>query len=49
MKLFMQAAAWSIALHIIYFLSMFGIGYMKTMNYTPDIEGSWKSVDTLQN
>ncbi|GAM15088.1 membrane protein [Mesobacillus selenatarsenatis] len=49
MKLFMQAAAWSIALHIIYFLSMFGIGYIKTINYTPDIEGSWESVDTLQN
>ncbi|MBT2639788.1 hypothetical protein [Bacillus sp. ISL-39] len=49
MKLFIQAAAWSITLHIIYFLSMFGIGYIKTMNYTPYIEGSWKSVDPLQN
>lgn len=49
MKLFMQAAASSIAIHVIYFLGMFLVGYIKTMNYTPDLEGSWKSVDTLQN
>lgn len=49
MKLFKQAAACSIAIHVIYFLGVLLIGYIKTMNYTPDIEGSWKSVNTLQN
>lgn len=49
MKLFMQAAVGSIAIHVIYFLGIFLVGYIKTMNYMPNIEASWKSVDTLQN
>jgi hypothetical protein len=49
MKLFIQAAIGSIAIHVIYFVGILMIGYIKTMNYTPDIEGSWKSVDMLQN
>lgn len=49
MKLFIQAAIGSIAIHFIYFVGMLLIGYIKTMNYTPDIEGSWESVDMLQN
>lgn len=49
MKLFMQAAVGSIAIHVIYLLGLMLIGYIKTMNYTPDIEGSWKSVEPLQN
>lgn len=49
MKLFMQAAVGSIAIHVVYLLGILLIGYIKTMNYTPDFEGSWKSVDTLQN
>ena len=49
MKLFIQAAIGSIAIHAIYFLGMLLIGYIQTMNYTPDIESSWKSVDPLQN
>jgi hypothetical protein len=49
MKLFIQAAIGSIAIHAIYFASILIIGYIKTLNYTPDIEGSWNSVDPLQN
>lgn len=49
MKLFIQAAIGSIAIHVIYFLGIVLIGYIKTINYTPDIEGSLESVDTLQN
>lgn len=49
MKLFIQAAIGSIAIHVIYFGGILLTGYIKTMNYTPDIEGSWESVDTLQN
>jgi quinol-cytochrome oxidoreductase complex cytochrome b subunit len=49
MKLFMQAAMGSIAIHVIYFVGILLIGYIKTMNYTPDIEGTWESVGTLQN
>ncbi|WP_226678185.1 hypothetical protein [Mesobacillus jeotgali] len=49
MKLFIQAAIGSIAIHVIYFVGILLIGYIKTMNYTPDIEDSWESVDTLQN
>lgn len=49
MKLFIQAAIGSIAIHVIYFVGILLIGYIKTMNYTPGIEGSWESVDMLQN
>lgn len=49
MKLFIQAAIASIAIHIIYFVGILLIGYIKTMNFTPDIEGSWESVHPLQN
>jgi quinol-cytochrome oxidoreductase complex cytochrome b subunit len=49
MKLFIQAAIGSIAIHVLYFVSILIIGYIKTLNYTPDIEGSWNSVDPLQN
>ncbi|MGV2940524.1 hypothetical protein AB5I83_13080 [Mesobacillus sp. LC4] len=49
MKLFIQAAIGSIAIHVIYFVSLLVIGYIKTVNYTPDIEGSWNRVDPLQN
>ncbi|ESU31974.1 hypothetical protein G3A_13795 [Bacillus sp. 17376] len=48
MKLFIQAAIASIAIHVIYFVGILVIGYIKTLNYTPVIEDSWKSVDTLQ-
>lgn len=44
MKLFIQAAIVSIAIHVIYFVGTLLIGYIKMMNYTPDIEGSWESV-----
>jgi quinol-cytochrome oxidoreductase complex cytochrome b subunit len=49
MKLFLQAAACSTAIHLFYFLGMFLAGYIQTVNYTPDIESSWKSVEPLQN
>jgi quinol-cytochrome oxidoreductase complex cytochrome b subunit len=49
MKLFMQATVGSIALHVIYLVGMLLTSYIQTMNYTPDMEGSWQSVDTLQN
>lgn len=49
MKLFIQAAIGSIAIHVLYFVSILVIGYIKTLNYTPDIEGAWNNVDTLQN
>lgn len=49
MKLFMRAAAVSIAIHAIYFLGMLLTGYIQTINYTPDMKDSWETVDTLQN
>ncbi|NKE07777.1 hypothetical protein [Mesobacillus selenatarsenatis] len=49
MKLFFQAAIGSISIHVIYFVSILVIGYIKTVNYTPEIEGSWNRVDSLQN
>ncbi|WP_226086758.1 hypothetical protein [Mesobacillus sp. S13] len=49
MKLFFQAAIGSIAIHVIYFVSILVIGYIKTVNFTPDIEESWNRVDSLQN
>lgn len=49
MKLFMQAAIGSVVIHLIYLLGVLVTGYIKTVNYTPDIKDSWKSVDPLQN
>ena len=49
MKLFIQAAIGSIAIHMFFFVGILMIGYIKTMTYTPDIEGSWENVGTLQN
>lgn len=49
MKLFIQAAIGSIAIHVIYFVGILVLGYIKTVNYTPDITGTWNSVDPLQN
>lgn len=49
MKLFLHGAIGSFAIHVIYFVSILVIGYIKTLNYTPDIEGSWNSVYSLQN
>ena len=48
MKLFIQAGIGSIVIHVIYFMGMLLIGYIKTMNYTPDIEGSWESITHLR-
>jgi hypothetical protein len=46
MKTVLQAVIASIILHIIYILSIRGIGYIKTIYYKPDMQGE---VYLLQN
>jgi hypothetical protein len=46
MKTVLQAVIASIILHIIYILSIIGIGYIKTIYYKPDMQGE---VYLLQN
>ncbi|MFK2826893.1 hypothetical protein QYG89_14655 [Bacillus sp. B190/17] len=49
MKIMIQALAGSFFIHIVYFLSSFIIGYIKTIFYQPDISGTYNTVETLQN
>ncbi|MFU8690958.1 hypothetical protein ACNA6I_14095 [Rossellomorea sp. FS2] len=38
MKLFLQSIAFSIAIHILYFLGTLVAGFINTRNYTPNFE-----------
>lgn len=48
MKLFLQAISISALIHILYFTGVLLVGYIKTKNYQPDVEGGWGQVDMLQ-
>jgi len=39
----------SAALHVIYVVATFGIGFIRTLNYTPDIIAEADNVTMLQN
>ncbi|MGE8207804.1 hypothetical protein ACQKP0_25385 [Heyndrickxia sp. NPDC080065] len=49
MKTVKQAIIISFIIHIIYFMSNFLSGYVKTKSYQPDWESAYKNVDNLQN
>ena len=49
MKLVLQALCSSIAIHIVYFIGMMLVGYIKTKNYKPDFTSKWDNVETLQS
>ncbi len=48
MKLFLQAIGASVVIHFLYFASGMLVGYIKTINYEPDVEGALDQLDTLQ-
>ncbi|KOS67787.1 membrane protein [Lysinibacillus contaminans] len=49
MRLVLQAFTSSIAIHVVYFVGMMIVSYIKTRNYKPDIASAWDNVDTLQS
>ena len=48
MKLIVQSLVISFVIHCFYILGALVVGYLKTRNYRPDIEGEWKTVEILQ-
>jgi hypothetical protein len=44
MKTFFQAIIGSIILHVLFFVSMFVVGYIKTITYKPDFSSEWDQV-----
>jgi hypothetical protein len=49
MKEILQALIGSVVLHIIYFVSMMFVSYIKTIKYKPDLANAWDNVETLQS
>ncbi|MFL9651297.1 hypothetical protein [Exiguobacterium chiriqhucha] len=49
MKITKRAMLLSTALHLLYFVAMFGVGFIRTLNYEPDIIAEAGNVTTLQN
>jgi hypothetical protein len=49
MKVIFQALIGSVVIHIIYFVSMMFVSYIKTRNYKPDLVNTWDNVETLQS
>jgi hypothetical protein len=48
MKLFLQATSVSLIIHLLYLAGGMLVGFIKTKNYEPDVEGAWDQVDMLQ-
>jgi hypothetical protein len=49
MKVILQALIGSVVIHIIYFVGMMFVSYLKTRNYKPDLANAWNNVETLQS
>lgn len=49
MRIVLQAIICSVIIHVIYFASIFLVGYIKASYYKPTIASEWDSVDPLQN
>ncbi|WP_047984350.1 membrane protein [Ornithinibacillus californiensis] len=49
MKTVIQALVASIAMHLLYFLGTMLAGFVKTLNYQPEIGRSWDNVEMLQS
>ncbi|TAA66094.1 hypothetical protein [Planococcus salinarum] len=47
MRIFSKALLGATAIHGLYFMSTMAIGYIKTVNYEPDLEAAWAIVDNL--
>jgi hypothetical protein len=49
MKVILQGLIGSVVIHIIYFVSIMFVSYIKTINYKPDLANGWDNVETLQS
>ncbi|WP_214830888.1 hypothetical protein [Exiguobacterium sp. s56] len=49
MKITKRAILISTALHLLYVIATFGIGFIRTLNYTPDIISEADNVTSLQS
>ncbi len=49
MKILIQACIASLVIHLIYIVSSTVLGYIKTLNYRPDVAGKWDEIEFLQN
>jgi hypothetical protein len=49
MKVILPALIISFVIHIIYFVGMMSVSYLKTRNYKPDLANAWDNVETLQS
>lgn len=49
MKIIPKSLLGATAIHGIYFVTTFAVGYVKTLNYKPDWEAAWANVENLQS
>lgn len=49
MKLVFSALGAAAALHLIYFVTIFAVGYVKTITHQPNIGRAWENAEGLQN
>ncbi|WP_227397076.1 hypothetical protein [Jeotgalibacillus aurantiacus] len=49
MKIITQSLIISFVIHVVYFLGTVGIGYIKTMNYVPDVEHYRGNIEIYEN
>lgn len=49
MRIFLKAFIGATAIHVVYFVTTFTVGYVKTVNYKPDWKAAWTNVENLQN
>ncbi|WP_281864200.1 hypothetical protein [Planomicrobium okeanokoites] len=46
---FSKALIGAIVIHVIYFMTTFAIGYVRTMNHKPDWDAVWANPENLQS
>lgn len=49
MRLVLSALVGAAVLHILYFLTIFAVGYVKTTTHQPAIGRAWENTEVLQN
>ncbi|WP_070329358.1 MULTISPECIES: hypothetical protein [Exiguobacterium] len=49
MNITKRSILFSTAIHLLYFVGTFGIGFIRTLNYEPDIIAESNNVKTLQS
>lgn len=49
MKIITKSLLGATAIHGIYQVTAFAVGYIKTINYKPDFEAAWANVENLPN